>query len=42
MLKIVVENDNKLVIDGSKRAYLILLRNRRINIEYQILESCKP
>ena len=31
MLKIVVENDNKLVIDGSKRAYLILLRNRRIN-----------
>ncbi|MGN1054920.1 MAG: SufD family Fe-S cluster assembly protein [Erysipelotrichaceae bacterium] len=40
MLKIVVENDNTLMIDGSKRAYLILLRNRRINIEYQILESC--
>lgn len=40
MLKIVAENDNTLIIDGTMKAYLVLLRNKKINIEYQIAESC--
>lgn len=40
MLKLVIDNDSLIKIDGSNKAYLILLQNEFINIEYQINSSC--